>query len=170
MPCVVGPGPGAARPKETPTRERLERQFKQFEGLLPKRPSELQQGHIDRILAHVSGEPSRRTRPQRQTFWNGLWRAIILDRDDYRCQMCQRSGTEGILIEGHGPLALRLELDHIRPRSADGEDYSLANIRTLCRTCNVLRGALPEIYSQAELESFVAAMAVVRRRSQVSAT
>ena len=159
MPCVVGTGPGMKRPDETITFNRLHRRFLRDRDQLPDRPRDLTQEHIDRVLGLSSVIPAERRPPSgHQSLWSGIWRAIILDRDDYCCQICKRSGKDGLVIGGQLPLALRLELDHIVPRAEGGPDYVLANIRTLCRTCNLIRGRLKDVYFQAELRSFAAAI------------
>ncbi len=91
--------------------------------------------------------------PSHKALWDGLWRAIIFDRDNYACYFCYRSGEEGITIPKFGRLALRLQLDHINPRSHGGPDYRLSNIRTACRLCNQGRFRLSEEHFRAELLS-----------------
>jgi len=91
--------------------------------------------------------------PSHRAFWDGLWRAIIYDRDNYTCYFCHRSGEEGVTIRKLGRLALRLQLDHINPRCQGGPDYSLSNIRTTCRLCNQGRFRLSEEHFRAELLS-----------------
>lgn len=59
-----------------------------------------------------------------------LIRKAVLDRDGHACKHC---GTGDDLT-----------LDHIIPRSRGGTD-DLANLQTLCRTCNSRKGArMPE--------------------------
>jgi len=91
--------------------------------------------------------------PSHKALWDGLWRAIIYDRDNYTCYFCYRSGEEGITIRKFGRLALRLQLDHINPRCYGGPDYRLSNIRTACRLCNQGRFRLSEEHFRAELLS-----------------
>ena len=64
---------------------------------------------------------SRRYREQRER---------IFSRDGRVCQLC---GTD----EGE------MHIDHIIPRKAGG-DHSLDNLRVLCKTCNLKKGALNE--------------------------
>ena len=64
---------------------------------------------------------SRRYREQRQR---------VFMRDGRACQLC---GTD----EGE------MHIDHIIPRKAGG-DHSLDNLRVLCKTCNLRKGALNE--------------------------
>ncbi len=52
-------------------------------------------------------------------------RALVLARDHFRCRWCGATGDE-----------IKLEVDHILPRSEGGTD-SLENLATLCRQCNV---------------------------------
>jgi 5-methylcytosine-specific restriction endonuclease McrA len=84
--------------------------------------------------------------------------------------VCKRSGEEGVVVEREGRLALRLELDHVVPRSAGGNDYVLTNIRTLCRTCNLTRGRMKEAYLLAELRSLAAALSAALRDHTFGAT
>jgi 5-methylcytosine-specific restriction endonuclease McrA len=64
---------------------------------------------------------SRRYRVQRER---------VFMRDGRACQLC---GTD----EGE------MHIDHIIPRKAGG-DHSLDNLRVLCKTCNLRKGALNE--------------------------
>ena len=64
---------------------------------------------------------SRRYREQRER---------VFMRDGRACQLC---GTD----EGE------MHIDHIIPRKAGG-DHSLDNLRVLCKSCNLRKGALNE--------------------------
>jgi 5-methylcytosine-specific restriction endonuclease McrA len=64
---------------------------------------------------------SRRYREQRER---------VFMRDGRACQLC---GTD----EGE------MHIDHIIPRKSGG-DHSLDNLRVLCKTCNLRKGALNE--------------------------
>ena len=64
---------------------------------------------------------SRRYRAQRER---------VFMRDGKACQLC---GTD----EGE------MHIDHIIPRKAGG-DHSLDNLRVLCKSCNLRKGALNE--------------------------
>lgn len=61
-------------------------------------------------------------------------RREVLERDEYRCKACGVSRNSGAI----------LHIDHIRPVSKGGSN-ELANLRVLCRDCNVGKGDL-EIY------------------------
>jgi hypothetical protein len=52
-------------------------------------------------------------------------RFLIFKRDKYRCKICGRSAKDGI----------KLELDHIIPKSKNGIN-DISNYQTLCRDCN----------------------------------
>ena len=52
----------------------------------------------------------------------------VLKRDGYSCQIC---GTD----EGE------MHVDHVIPRKAGG-DNSMDNLRVLCKSCNLRKGAL----------------------------
>jgi HNH endonuclease len=131
--------------------------------LLPQAPQELTQRHVSQLLK------SMRTAgrgPAHRALWNGLWRAIIFDRDNYTRYYCHRSGEEGISIAKFGRLALRLQLDHVNPRADGGPDYHLSNIRTACRLCNQGRFRLSEEHFRAELLSLAKSVAAAHTRHQ----
>ncbi len=153
MPCLRAEGPDTKRPEKQAIKKRLLRQLDRERGHLPPAPSHLTQDHILALLAS-KGRSTRGAgkRPESTELWRGLWRAIILWRDDYRCYFCHRSAEAGVRIDGR-VLALRVELDHVEPRSAGGHDYVLKNIRCVCRTCNLARGRMRERYFLAELRS-----------------
>ena len=56
-------------------------------------------------------------------------RFSIFERDGYRCRYCGRSGTSETL-----------EIDHIRPIAKGGKS-TYDNLQTLCRQCNLNKGA-----------------------------
>jgi len=122
----------------------------QDKNLVPPTPSDLKQRHVSAMLMSLK---SAGRGPAHRALWNGLWRAIILERDNYTCYFCRRSGEEGVTIPGFGRLALRLQLDHIKPRAHGGQDYRLSNVRTACRICNQGRDRLSEAHFRAELLS-----------------
>lgn len=77
-------------------------------------------------------EPSRQSQaPADRPIRLGL-RYEVLRRDRFRCVHCGRSPATD--------LGCRLHVDHIVPRSAGGPTVA-DNLRTLCDTCNVGRGA-----------------------------
>lgn len=153
MPCLRAEGPDTQRPDKLAIKRRLERQLNRERAHLSETPSELAEEHFVGLLTN-KGRSTRGAgkRPDCQELWGGLWRAIILWRDDYTCHFCRRSAESGVLIDGQ-TFALRIELDHINPRSAGGHDYLLSNIRCVCRTCNLARGRMLERYFRAELQS-----------------
>ena len=54
------------------------------------------------------------------------WRAVrltILERDNYRCQLCGKAGG-------------RMEVDHQTPLALGGDAYGPENLRALCRNCH----------------------------------
>jgi hypothetical protein len=156
MPALISPGPDAKRPDKSALSRKLNRWHDRERAYLPQKPVNLTQQHIDALLSQLGKQSPG------GAFWSGAWRAIILDRDDYRCQRCGRSGETGVQVPLEGRLALRLELDHKKPRAHDGADFELDNIQTLCRTCNIVKGRLKEAYFEAELQSFAAALAGIR--------
>jgi 5-methylcytosine-specific restriction endonuclease McrA len=166
MPCLMGTGPDMKRPNKAKLVKRLSRQFNRVRTQLPQRPSDLTQNHIDALLQFRGiSTRSASKRPLAQTLWSGFWRAVILDRDGYRCRYCGRSGEEGVTLGAPAVrFALRLELDHVAPRSSGGQDYLLANIRTLCRLCNLARGRLRDEYFEADILSLAAVLSAHKRQ------
>jgi hypothetical protein len=153
-PCLRASGPQLDRPEREEVLRKLKRQFAAIEQCLPPSPDKVTQEHIAEILARRGlGTRGAGKRPEHRSFWHGIFRAIVFDRDDYRCFFCGRSAEEGIDLPEHGILALRLELDHASPRAGGGEDYVLTNVRTTCRTCNISRGRMTETQFRAELRS-----------------
>ena len=55
----------------------------------------------------------------------------ILKRDEYRCRLCGIAARDGDHV--------RLEVDHITPRSKGGSD-DVSNLWTLCFQCNRGKG------------------------------
>jgi hypothetical protein len=159
MACLKASGPDRRRPEREAVLKQLHRQFERERIHLPGSPSELTQEHLAVLLA-ARGATTRgvSARPGQAGLWNGLWRAIVFDRDNYQCCFCRRMATEGVDVPGEGRLAIRLELDHIEPRSAGGQDYTLANIRAICRTCNSARSRMTDGHFQVELLSIARAV------------
>ena len=157
--CLRASGPDHNRPDREEVLRKLRRQFAAVEQHLPPSPGDVAQNHIVAILAGRGiGTRGAGKRPEHQSLWQGLFRAIVFDRDDYRCFFCGRSAEAGVTLPEHGKLALRLELDHADPRTGGGEDYSLMNVRTTCRTCNISRGRMTDAHFRAELESLARAV------------
>lgn len=79
------------------------------------------------LRAHQSTVGALRQR-ERSLMTAGL-RMKILRRDEYRCQMCGASASDGVT----------LHVDHISPVSHGGRTEA-ENLRTLCQTCNLGKG------------------------------
>jgi hypothetical protein len=151
MPCLLGSGPDMDRKLSVMVRGKVRAQLDEAlnKAILPRRPHKLTQRHVEMLKSmKTSGRG-----PAHRALWNGLWRAIIFDCDNYTCYFCYRSGEKGVEIPKCGPLALRLQLDHVDCRSFGGPDYHLANIRTTCRLCNQGRFRLSEEHFRLELDS-----------------
>jgi hypothetical protein len=114
---------------------------------------------IQVVLRHV-GYAGKRFDKCPKAVWH-LWRAMVFNRDRYTCVHCGRSTLAVQVAESRG---LRFELDHSTPRARLGEacdDFDAANIRTACRSCNVLKGQMEADQFAAELISL--AEGVVRK-------
>jgi 5-methylcytosine-specific restriction endonuclease McrA len=59
-------------------------------------------------------------------------RAEVLDRNGFTCQMCGLTPGD---IDPHTGRKVRLHIGHIKDKSLGGRE-ELANLRTLCSTCN----------------------------------
>ena len=162
MPCLKSSGPDLNRPDPAQVLRLLRRQLLAASAHFPVRPADLTQAHVTDWLV-LNGRTTQTASRSASSVWHGLWRAIIFDRDDYRCYFCGRSGEQGLQTSDGVHLALRLEIDHVIPRAHEGEDMLLSNVRTTCRTCNISRGRLLDDHFRAELRSL--AQAVVTRTS-----
>jgi 5-methylcytosine-specific restriction endonuclease McrA len=165
MPCLLGSGPDTGRHMAVVVRRRVRVQLDEAlqKALLRRAPRELAQRHVSQLLTSMK---TAGRGPSHRALWNGLWRPIIFDRDNYVCYYCYRSGEEGVSIGPFGRLALRLQLDHINPRTDGGPDYHLSNIRTACRLCNQGRFRLSEEHFRAELLSLAKSVAAAHTRQQ----
>ena len=65
-------------------------------------------------------------------------RRRILDRDEHRCQVCNKELRLSIESDLSTSNAIA-QIDHIIPRSLGGKNND-DNLRILCRTCNSSRG------------------------------
>ncbi|WP_135855197.1 HNH endonuclease [Halorussus salinus] len=91
-----------------------------------------------------------RTTENATTGWEKK-RKEVLNRDDFICQECKRTG---------GPAGeVQLHVDHVTPKSAGGTDET-SNLRTLCKECHLEKhGSTPRSSFQTDDEI---ARAVVR--------
>jgi 5-methylcytosine-specific restriction endonuclease McrA len=71
---------------------------------------------VQKVLAKTNDKSTRRLR----------MRFEILERDGFRCRYCGRSVAQGAT----------LQIDHIVPRSKDGQD-NIDNYITACSDCNL---------------------------------
>lgn len=122
----------------------------------PKTPGDFKQKHVA-LLFPDQDPKAPRTNPARSSGKGALWTAIILDRDRYTCCWCGRSAFDVYAAEMR---TLRLQLDHYVPRAQGGATLDLGNVRTACKSCNTLRGQLPEGKTLRELESLAKAVAM----------
>lgn len=68
-------------------------------------------------------------------------RAVVLERDGYRCGHCGWAPGDRAPEGSAGALVYRgLEVDHIYPRSRGGSN-ELSNLQALCSVCNTRKGA-----------------------------
>lgn len=67
-------------------------------------------------------------------------RTAVFERDNWRCVRCGRAKDEPYANRRGRPAVTSLEVDHIIPRS-DGGTSDLANLQTLCSSCNGRKGA-----------------------------
>jgi hypothetical protein len=81
------------------------------------------------------GRQERPARPRSPRQINWRLRATVLIRDNCLCRMCGASPAKDP--------AVTLHVDHIVPWSKGGKTV-LANLQTLCATCNIGKGALTE--------------------------
>ena len=78
----------------------------------------LGQNSMNRSINHdYPSQRNRRVTPK--------MKVLVLERDNYTCQMCGKTVRDGV----------KLEVDHIHPFSKGGSD-DISNLRTLCQECN----------------------------------
>lgn len=65
------------------------------------------------------------SKPRGKAFISGELRRLVLERDAYRCKLCESY--------------FDLTVDHILPESKGG-GLELSNLQTLCRSCNSKKG------------------------------
>jgi hypothetical protein len=86
-----------------------------------------------------------------------LLRALILNRDGYRCHYCGRNAWEAMRELS---ATLRFELDHKKAKSRLGvrDELDVSNIVTACRCCNVIKGQTEEGRFLTEVDSLARAV------------
>jgi 5-methylcytosine-specific restriction endonuclease McrA len=62
----------------------------------------------------------------------------VADRDGWRCVRCRRRVYR---YEGGGSFPDSLHVDHVRPLALGGDPWDTRNCQTLCRDCNLAKGA-----------------------------
>lgn len=93
-----------------------------------------------RLRAVAQAELADEFRAAAEATPRGL-RAVVLERDGYRCNHCSWSPSDPLPDDGPGALVYRgLEVDHVYPRSRGGSN-DLSNLQTLCTICNTRKGA-----------------------------
>ena len=109
----------------------------------------------------------KRTAPRRRDcpsdVIDGLWRALLLNRDAYTCCYCTRTAW-GVLSESGGQRTLRFQIDHKVPRvlADSADDFDAANMVIACLSCNSIKGQMDIARFSQELESL--AVAVVQKK------
>ena len=130
-------------------------------GDVPEQAEKLvrEQATLDAFLVSQDLSPQSTKAWAEAPLWlSTLWKALILDRDDYRCGYCGRQAKEVYEAEQR---TLRLELDHRLAQSKKGCGWKLDNITTACRSCNVMKGQMEEERFRKELLSL--ALAVLKK-------
>jgi hypothetical protein len=101
-PCLRASGPDHDRPSSKEVLRELQRQFVAVEPFLPPSPGKVAQEHVAAILAKRGiGTRAAGKRPEHRSLWEGIFRAIVFARDDYRCFFCGRSAEAGLGYRGH---------------------------------------------------------------------
>jgi 5-methylcytosine-specific restriction endonuclease McrA len=62
----------------------------------------------------------------------------VADRDRWRCVRCRRRVYR---YDGGGSFPDSLHVDHVKPVSRGGDWWDPKNLQTLCRDCNIRKGA-----------------------------
>lgn len=75
----------------------------------------------------------RETKEYQRTLMTDSLRYDILRRDNFRCQLCGLSASDGVV----------LHVDHIIPVARGGKTTK-SNLRALCERCNLGKGAKVE--------------------------
>jgi 5-methylcytosine-specific restriction endonuclease McrA len=97
----------------------------------------------------------------KQVHWH-LQRAFMLNASGYTCEYCRRTAW-GVYDENAGAeprRTLRFEMDHRTPRRrmADPNDFNPGNVVIACRSCNTIKGEMPEDRFLLELKSLASAV------------
>lgn len=98
-----------------------------------------------RRVAAAALEAKKRNRRTRKALERGASRAITVDpiavfhRDGWKCRACGCATPQSLRGRHNDDSP---ELDHIVPVSAGGA-HDMDNLQTLCRVCNILKGAAP---------------------------
>lgn len=96
--------------------------------------------HSPKIAGWASAELAELVSGAPVTVPRGV-RAVILERDGYRCVFCGWGPGDPVPVNADGRELYRgLEIDHIRPRSKGGPDEEV-NFQVLCTSCNSRKGA-----------------------------
>ena len=73
--------------------------------------------------------------------WNKL-RLKMMDAANWRCRKCGKAG--------------RLELDHIKPVSKNGDHWAESNVQILCRECHFLKTGAENRLNSEEKDAWAA--------------
>jgi 5-methylcytosine-specific restriction endonuclease McrA len=86
-------------------------------------------------------------------------RAFLLNDQGYSCAYCGRTAW-GVYAEGTNTerRTLRFEVDHRTARRLSPQKFDPDNLVAACRSCNVIKGEMPESALRDELRSLAAAV------------
>jgi 5-methylcytosine-specific restriction endonuclease McrA len=121
-------------------------------GVLPPRPSQMNQARMNRILT-----AARRGDFRPKVDLRLFWEALRLYQANYTCCYCGRSSRDVFHAEGKRR-ALRMVVDHVVPVPQGGKFYSFKNCEAACWSCNLLKSSIAKKAFLQELRSLAHAV------------